>query len=54
MKRYWTTAMVLGLAALLTFPALASAQLRTVKVACTSKAVMDNLYVFVGMHMKFF
>jgi NitT/TauT family transport system substrate-binding protein len=54
MKRYWTTAMVLGLAALLTFPALASAQLRTVKVACTSKPVMDNLYVFVGMHMKFF
>jgi NitT/TauT family transport system substrate-binding protein len=54
MKRLWKTAILAGLVALLTFPALASAQLRTVKVACTSKPVADNLYIFVGMHMKFF
>jgi NitT/TauT family transport system substrate-binding protein len=50
----WKTWMVFGLGALLAFPAVAAAQLRTVKVANTSKPVMDNLYVFVGMHMKFF
>jgi len=54
MKRLWKTMMIAGLAAVLAFPALASAQLRTVKVACTSKPVADNLYIFVGMHMKFF
>lgn len=54
MKRLWKTAMIAGLAALLALPALASAQLRTVKVACTSKPVLDNLAIFVGMHMKFF
>jgi NitT/TauT family transport system substrate-binding protein len=48
------TAMLLGLAGLLAFPPLASAQLRTVKVACTSQQVLDNLPIFVGMHMKFF
>ena len=54
MRRRWMTAMLLGLAGLLAFPPLASAQLRTVKVACTSQQVLDNLPIFVGMHMKFF
>ena len=54
MLRRWKTTILLGLAALLTLPPLASAQQRTVKVACTSQQVLDNLPVFVGMHMKFF
>lgn len=45
---------LLGLVAVLASPGLAEAQLKTVKVACTSKVVMDNLPIFVGMHMKFF
>ena len=54
MKRHWKTALLIGLVALLAFPALTEAQLKTVKVACTSKVVVDNLPIFVGMHMKFF
>jgi len=50
----WKSGVLWALAAFLVFPALAGAQLRTVKVACTSKPVADNLYIFVGMHMKFF
>ena len=46
MRRGWKTGMFLGLAALLAFPALASAQVGTVKVACTSKPVLDNLAIF--------
>ena len=54
MRRGWKTVMFLGLAALLAFTAVDSAQLRAVKVACTSKPVLDNLAIFVGMHIKFF
>jgi NitT/TauT family transport system substrate-binding protein len=44
----------LGLVALTTPPAASGAELRTVKVACTSKVVLDNLPIFVGMRMKLF
>ncbi len=54
MTRRWIIGATLGLAALLTIPAASFAQLRTVKVACTSKVVLDNLPLFVGMRMKFF
>lgn len=50
----WIFGAALGLASLLTLPASTPAQLRTVKVACTSKVVLDNLPLFVGMQMKFF
>lgn len=49
-----------AMVALLTLTAIALAPLpglaqpRLVKVACTSKVVLDNLPVFVGMHMGFF
>ena len=54
MNRHWKSVVLIGLAALLAVPALTDAQLKTVKVACTSKVVVDNLPIFVGMHMKFF
>ena len=54
MTRRWIIGATLGLAVLLTIPAASLAQLRTVKVACTSKVVLDNLPLFVGMRMKFF
>ncbi len=51
MKRSLFVALVALLAA---DPATATAQTRTVKVAMASKVVLDNLPVFVGMHMGFF
>jgi NitT/TauT family transport system substrate-binding protein len=39
---------------LLVSPPVTFGQLRTVKVGTTSKLVLDNLPMFVGMHMKFF
>lgn len=44
---------ILGLFALLVSPLTAQAQ-KTVKVAATSKVVVDNLVQFVGVHMGFF
>ena len=54
MTRRWIIRAALGLVAFLTLPSAPGAQLRTVKVACTSKVVLDNLPLFVGMRMKFF
>jgi NitT/TauT family transport system substrate-binding protein len=42
------------LLAILALPALASAQLKTVRVATAHKLTTANLPLFVGMHMKFF
>jgi len=54
MKRHTKIAMLLGLAVLLVFPSLASAQLKTVRVASAHKLTTATLPLFVGMHMKFF
>ncbi len=54
MTRWRRRLMFLGLASLLLAPAPVSAQLRTVKLAASSKVIVDNLPVFVGMHMKFY
>jgi len=55
MTRWRRRLMFLGLASLLLVaPAPGSAQLRTVKLAASSKVIVDNLPVFVGMHMKFY
>jgi ABC-type nitrate/sulfonate/bicarbonate transport system substrate-binding protein len=54
MKRRWKSAILVALMALLVSPAVTFGQLRTVKVGTTSKLVLDNLPMFVGMHMKFF
>ena len=54
MKRHRTLAATLVLAGILTLPALAPAQLKTVRVATAHQETTANLALFVGMHMKFF
>jgi len=54
MKRGSRWVLALGILALGALPLSASAQLRTVKVAATSKDVLDNLPLFVGVRMGFF
>jgi NitT/TauT family transport system substrate-binding protein len=55
MKKGWRViATFLGLACLLAQPITAWAQAKTVKVAATSKDVLDNLPLFVGTKMGFF
>ena len=48
------TALVALLALLALGPITARAETRTVKVALASKVILDNLPIFVGMHMGFF
>ena len=54
MRRRWTITILALLIGLFAVPVAAHAQLRTVKVAATSKDVIDNLPLFVGVHQGFF
>ncbi len=54
MSRRWTITILALLIGLFAVPFAAQAQLRTVKVAATSKDVLDNLPLFVGVKMGFF
>ena len=45
---------IAGLVSCLGLPSPVSAQLKTVKIALTSKEILDNLPYFVGMRMGFF
>ena len=50
----WMNLLVIGLVCFLGLPSPVSAQLKTVKIALTSKEILDNLPYFVGMRMGFF
>jgi NitT/TauT family transport system substrate-binding protein len=53
-KRWKMFVMGIGLFGLTAMPFSVEAQVKTVKVAATSKDVLDNLPLFVGMRMGFF
>lgn len=54
MKRRVVLVFLTGFLALMVLPVGGFAQLKTVKVALTSKVVLDNLSYFVGLQMGFF
>lgn len=53
-KKRMVSALIIGLIGLLGLAPVAQAKPKTVKVAATSKVVLDNLPLFVGMRMGFF